>query len=298
MKHPLILMCLLAGFITGCNAVEAAPQPDAPEEIAFASSNAEVLQAYLDINSRTENIAYKILWANKDSCPQTAPQIGISVHTIMDYPAEMSELASENFGLGSSMQIRHVVPNSPASAAGLRAGDILQAIGPHALISGPSARQFYEGVSVLEMGKGEPVYKIRRADRSSDVTIIPDVLCGYNVELIYADHVNAYTDGEDILLTTELVATTEADISLALIIAHELAHATQGHMFRAPSKALEVEADYLGMRYLINAGYDGEQALAEWVANPFNHKERPELTHPSPKDRIAAMQRAINLSKK
>lgn len=297
-------LCLgiAALIMTGCEAVEASPQPDGsmPDEPSAETqthdiSQEEILSQYLYLNARTENIAYDILKSNLDSCPQKGPQIGISVHTILDYPDDIQPLARQSLGLGPLPQIRHVVSGSAAERAGLQAGDVIESIGEHKLVGGASARQFYDGVSQLEFGLGQTEFTIRRGESRQTINVIPDRLCGYDVELLFSDQVNAYTDGEGIWLTTELVSTTEKEISLALILAHELAHATEGHMFRRPSKGLEVEADFLGMQYLLNAGYDGELALTEWAANPFNHRERPEVSHPSPEDRVAAMQRAIDI---
>ena len=298
---PLKLTSTICTFLmmAGCHQVSASSQqieaPVAniqPESL----SDIDLLVEYLELNARAENVSYEILRANYLSCPQTAPQIGISVHTIRDYPEDMQAMVSEFLGVGDLPQIRHVVPASAADKAGLRSGDVVKSIGQYKLVGGASARQFYDGVSQLEFGLGQVSMEIMRGEETLAIDVRPDTLCGYAVEILVADFVNAYTDGEGIWLTTELLNATKDDLSLALIIAHELAHATQGHMFKQPTKALEVEADFIGMQYLLAAGYDGETALSNWIANPFNHEERAELTHPAPDDRIAAMQRALNIS--
>lgn len=294
LKTVSFILFLVLG--SSCQQVGAAPQEMTSSDEGSSVvevSDSDILREYLQLNARIENISYGILRANVDSCPQTAPHIGISVHMIRDYPENMQAIASNVTGVGELPQIRHVVEGSAAHTAGLRKGDTIESIGQHKLIEGGSARQFYEGVSRLEFSLGQVSMKILRGDEAITVKVLPEKLCGYAVELLVADYINAYTDGEGIWLTTELVNATEDDLSLALILAHELAHATEGHMFKNPTKALEVEADFIGMQYLLRAGLDGEAALASWIANPFNHEARAELTHPAPDERITAMKRAL-----
>jgi len=289
--------CLWLVGLLACSdqAATAAPQTadiDRPADIQ--NNDRDVLYQYLDLNARIETIAYKILRANARQCPQTEPGVGLHVQTIRDFPQDMQSLAAQELGVGDMPHVRHVVDGSSAAKSGFRRGDAILAIGDYDMIAGRSARQFFESVSRLEFTKGETRIKIDRGGEILMLNVRPETLCGYPVQLFYADFVNAYTDGEDIWVTTELLGQIESDISLALIVAHELAHATEGHIFQKPGKDLELTADRLGIKYLVRAGYDGQTAIAEWIANPYNHKPNAQVTHPSADERIAAMQAALS----
>jgi len=57
---------------------------------------------------------------------------------------------------------------------------------------------------------------------------------------------------------------------LAAVVAHALAHAQAGHTNADYSRAQEMEADRLGTRALVNAGYDAQRALEFW--NQFSSR--------------------------
>lgn len=253
----------------------------------------DVLQQFLDLNAALENTAYRILTANVSECPETGPTAGLFVHTSLDFPEDMRDEAKARLAIGPMPFVRHIVPGSPAEKSGLKVGDEILTIGDIDMIDGERSRQFYEVVSRGEWSTGATRLKYRRGDETETTQIVPQRSCAYPVQLFFADIVNAYTDGEEIWVTTELVNSIAEEESLAMIIAHELAHATQGHIFKTPTKAFELDADRLGMKYILAAGYDGDLALAQWTANPLNHKSQIEDTHPVFDERWRALDQAL-----
>lgn len=254
----------------------------------------DVLQQFLDLNATLENIAYKILTSNVANCPETGPSTGLHVHTTYDFPEGMRAEAMTRLSIGPTPFVRHIIPGSPAEKAGLKVGDEILSIAKIDMIEGERSRQFYEVVSRGEWTTGTTSITFKRGEKVDTTQLTPHLSCAYKVHLFFDDKVNAYTDGEEIWVTTELVNTIGAEESLAMIIAHELAHATEGHIFKTPTKEFELEADHLGMKYILAAGYDGQLALAQWTANPLNHKSQTEGTHPVFEERWRALDKALN----
>ncbi len=256
-----------------------------------------VLQQFLDLNSKLENTSYPLLKANIEDCAQTDNSIGIFAHTIHDFPEDMGALVSEKLGVKDTPFIRHILPGSPADKAGLKTGDEILAVNDVDMIKGDQARLFFETIGRSEFTQGQVVIKISRDGREKRVEVIPEKICGYPVQLFFSDDLNAYTDGDEIWVTTELVNRLSSEEGLALVIAHELAHATEGHIFETPTREFELEADRIGMSYLVKAGFDGNLALAEWAANPLNHKSQIGESHPSFEERWRVLDAALQAAK-
>jgi predicted Zn-dependent protease len=128
--------------------------------------------------------------------------------------------------------------------------------------------------------------------------------CAFPVQLGKERGLNAYADGEKVVIFPEMVLFTQTDDELAYIIAHELAHNIMGHVdstksnatvggllgsvidivaqsqgvntgggftklgaqsaVAAYSKDFEREADYIGMYIVARAGYDERPAPELW----------------------------------
>ena len=77
-------------------------------------------------------------------------------------------------------------------------------------------------------------------------------------------------------MTSGIMNFTQSDEELALIVAHELAHNTMGHVRKIVgnmiisgfatryARPFESEADYVGLYYLVRAGYNPEGAEKLW----------------------------------
>jgi len=280
--------------VTGLTACKKNPNQAAAQiEEPPLTGNAAVLQQYLDLNASLENTAYKILQANTDRCPEVSFETGMYVHTVRDYPETLKELVAEKLSLGEKPSIRHIVSGSPADRAGLKLGDKILSVNELEIVSGENARPFFETVMRRELLSGSMTLKVLRAGKTIERLVTAEKVCGYPVKLFFGDYVNAYTDGEEIWVTTELVETIGSEEGLAMIIAHEMAHATEGHIFKEPTRQFELDADRLGMIYLVKAGYDGRLALTQWTANPLNHKSQIGESHPNFEERWRVLDAAL-----
>ena len=268
--------------------VEVEPAPEVLPENAVGDFQA-LLDEYISLNQRLENIAYKILTANAASCPETSRGVGMKIHTVHDYPDEIQMHARVFLGLDEQPAVRIVADGSPAFIAGLKSGDRVLKLGDFSLVSGRNAGQFFDALSVREFRKPTTEMEILRGERKQLFKLLPEISCGYPGQVFYSEQVNAHTDGEEIWITSELMRQVENDISLALIFAHELAHATQGHVYTEPTKALELEADRLSLIYIKAAGYDPEEAVRLWRDNPLHHNRDQSQSHPTMSERLKVL---------
>jgi len=137
--------------------------------------------------------------------------------------------------------------------------------------------------------------------RSTSVTA-----CDYKPRLISSTAINAYADGRNITFTTAMMEFTQSENELAMIIGHELAHNTMGHIRKVIgnyifslgatryTRPFESEADYVGLYYLARAGYSTEgvedfwQRLAKVSPKSINRAK----THPTFPDRYLRIKAA------
>ena len=96
--------------------------------------------------------------------------------------------------------------------------------------------------------------------------------CQAPLILDYDEIPNAYTDGESIYITPSLLNQVD-DLSLSLIIAHELAHIVLKHVNQELSEKLEREADRTALYILARAGLDYRKAALQDVASKPPHKD-------------------------
>ena len=114
-----------------------------------------VLDEFTALNQRLERISARLKRANADLCRDIEANIGLSTHTLKDYPDELQPAARYYLGVGPDMSVRAVRQGSPADAAGLRAGDQIISVNTQSLtdglvranpdLSGPIAKALLQG---------------------------------------------------------------------------------------------------------------------------------------------------------
>ncbi len=152
--------------------------------------------------------------------------------------------------------------------------------------------------------------------------------CGYPVVFSEDDAVNAYADGEKVVVFSGLLRLLTADEELALVVAHEISHNTLGHITKKQlnsipgliadillasvgvysggafskatgnvfSKEFEAEADYSGLYILARAGMDISNAANLWrrmaAEHPGSIYAQYGASHPSSPERFIAIESA------
>lgn len=106
------------------------------------------------------------------------------------------------------------------------------------------------------------------------------------LRIVVRDTVNAYNDGNQIVIFTGLAKTLKNDDEIALVLGHEIAHGMLGHLSDNPPltihqgmaqndyiAVLEGSADKMGAVYMIKAGYDickGREIFKRWYLEEGN----------------------------
>jgi len=303
-KH--ILLLSFTFLLTGCAGVQTmAPQGSAPQiQAEQAKQKALAYESFVNAQSDLYRISLPILSSNAEFCGQnTRPATGISAWNIYAVPQEYRQTAQQLYGVGPTLMVQHVVPNSPGQKAGLRQGDLLLSINGRPIPRGENAtkaaQQLLDAAGYRQI---EITYNRGGTKRVS--TLTPVQACDYPVLLDNSSAINAYADGQKIVISRGITRFANNDSEIALVVAHELAHNTMGHVERLKQNTMtgslggfavdallgaagvntgnqfsriggaigqqrfsipfEQEADYVGMYYLARAGFPTGQVANFW----------------------------------
>jgi len=277
-------------------------------EIATADLEKETERQEIDALRQFEsdastllNIGWPVLTANADLCPKTRPSIGVKTHTLGTYPKAMRETAGQLFGADSKARIFPIANGSPAALAGFKRGDIIiNTEGEPAKLIG----------KIWETDLEDGIVTVKRGGATLDLDVTPVSACDYNLRLSQSSAINAFADGRNITVAAGMMEFVQSDSELALIIGHELAHNTMGHVPKSIlnyvvslggtryTRPFESEADYVGLYYLARAGYSPEGVEKFWqrlstVAPKSINRAKTHPTFPERYLRIQATQDEI-----
>ena len=153
-----------------------------------------------------------------------------------------------------------------------------------------------------------------------ETVVTPVEGCAYPVRLVHEDAINAYADGNAIYITLGMYRFARTDLELQAVIAHELAHNSEGHIAKTMgrgrlgalvdaaaaaygvdtegafsriamamfNKQFEREADYVSMYMLERAGVDASEASGLWRRMALEHPDSVIFagTHPTTAERF------------
>ncbi|MGY6552439.1 MAG: M48 family metalloprotease [Erythrobacter sp.] len=236
---------------------------------------------------RLYRIAYELGVANGDICDNPQMASGLKIHDIAAYEASYRAAAEKKFNLGHSFGIRYVIPNSVAYFSGLREGDVihhingfkvsdlfLERIQPQ-VASSDRVEGFEEWLGkALKIGPVE--VRFSREGQAMTTILAGKPFCGGQPVFYQTGGFNAWADGHRVAATDEIVKFTESDDELAFVVAHEMSHNILAHVSEKKgkfsllaslgigskkTKQHEIDADTLGTKMLLRAGYSHEGAL-------------------------------------
>ncbi|MEO1038551.1 MAG: M48 family metallopeptidase [Pseudomonadota bacterium] len=262
---------------------------------------------------RLTAIAWPIMTANAELCPRRTHMPGFRLTSHHEYSRELRGAAREHLDVEHRPRLQMVVAQSPAEAAGLRAGDRVEAIDSRA--TGPRARDWRRSLHHLERSARDGLVRltIRRDGALMEYEIELRPACSYAIEIQRSPVVNAFADGERIVILEGLIDFALNDEEIAFILAHELAHNVERHVQASQWNALaggaagllidvalasaglntgavfaeagmrvgaeayspefEAEADYLSLYYLARAGIPLDGVEAFWRRMADRHPE-------------------------
>lgn len=278
MKRALLILAALG---SAASALAADYIPQTENERAFMA----ILEEHQAYNTRLQNVAAPLLKANASLCPRTKRDIGMTVHTLSDYQPSLQPFAEVLIGASNRLSVRTVRAGSPADRAGLKTGDVIIGINGAFMPGGFTVQRFFEIATQNAFKEESAELKIKRGDNRLDINVMPETICDYPANVFFHDKANGHTDGEQIIITSELMKTVPDDVNLALIIAHEMVHAIEGHQRK--EKALELKVDRMALILMSRAEYDIDRAIGYWreAAHPHADYQETSKTHPSISER-------------
>jgi len=301
-------VCIAGGLLlAGCGGYRQ-QLPQISQEAVKAEQERQVAYSFETMITQTKRLqsaAFRVMTANTQYCGGSlAPAFGLSVLSLENLSETLRPVAASRLGLDNAVAIVHVVKDSPARRAGLAPGDRVVAV------AGQRIPEGLEGTKTLAqvLARAQPDRAIRfnvlRGGRELSFPLRPVAGCATRVVLSgQSERVAAHSPAR-IVVRRELLRYAVSDDELALVIAHELAHITQGHLrgsrrdraagelggfpvdarvtMPAPEKSAgifgrggppardvfsprqEIEADYVGMYFMARAGYDTAAVEPFW----------------------------------
>ena len=321
-----ILLVLLAA---GCAAPSLKPMTvSARQTSSEAQKQREIYtEDYVADLKRVRKVHWKLATKAVALCPRKAAALGAEILT--KPKGELGPAMEKLYGVGDEPTVLFVLEGGPAESAGLKPRDRVISI------DGIPAGQAKAIADRLRTASdGAPVSLPVVARRGSDTLVLavtPLPACDYPVAVDEQQSVNAYTDGERILVARGMVSFARTDEELALVIAHEMAHNTMHHIYakrrnesggmladialkflarglyqgsmltqaasHAYSPEFEAEADYVGLYMLASTGYAIDDAPKFWrrmaATNPASIADSHTSSHPSTAYRMAALEEAV-----
>lgn len=307
---------------------QAAPQ--APQVTPEMAAAADTLTRMATLQDRLYKVAAPLLIDNAALCTRHARNLlGFTAKNRYTYPGSYNDAAHAVLGMGERLQVTNVLAGSGAAKAGLRNGDALVAAGGKPLPTGPTALSQAGAVfgPIVQKQASLPL-TIERRGQQRDLTIPVTRACAFGIELGNADNVNAYADGQRVMVTRGMMDFVRSDEELAFVVARTMAHNMLNHAARqrnaatigsiidnltriapdtsmligsggikAMPAALDAAADRLAVYLLARADYRVEGVSGFWrrfaETYPATVLNGHTANHPALAQRTAAIDKAV-----
>ncbi|MFC0102551.1 M48 family metallopeptidase [Sphingopyxis terrae] len=283
---------------------------------AAAMTEPSPYPALAALEARVATIGYRLTTGNAPWCARVQPQFGWLWGDPRLYSDAQRPAAEAAYGAASTDTpfLAAVAAGSPAAAAGLHAGSLVQGLPGSAPPQGEGSDPYARIAALERLFAGLPSDRPTMLDTGkAPVRIVPVVGCATDFRVDARDRPDGAADGRLVVISAGLAQFAKDDAELATAIAHELAHNILGHRARLDAagvdrgllqqfgrnarlfKQTEIEADRLSPWLMANAGYDPRAAVRFWTA--FGQRAgRPLLqagTHPRWQDRAASIEKEV-----
>jgi len=299
MRPTAFIAFFLSSLLTSCAGLDT-HLPDIAAPDLAAETQLQETEALRKIESDTAtllNAGWPVLTANAALCPETRAAIGVKTHSLKSYSKRLRSAAGRVLGADEHPRIFHIADGSPAALAGFKRGDIiLNDENEPAKLSSNAWDKLLADNEIT----------VRRGSEEMTLNVAPTISCDYNLRLSGRSLINAFADGRNITVTAGMMDFVQSDSELALIVGHELAHNTMGHIRKVLgnyivsfggtryTRPFESEADYVGLYYLVRAGYSPEGVESFWqrLATKAPRGINRAKTHPTFPDRYLRIKAA------
>ena len=308
------------------------PDPnDAAVALEAEKQRKFAIEEALSNQKRLYDVSWPILNAGLPMCRDRVRwAIGAFFSNKYDFPQDMRDTAISYLDMGDVPKVLTVISESPAALAGLEEGDVVLKINDKEVPVGENASKKLSELMKNELIDGQKItLVIRHEGIQETLNISPIKICDYPVLVVNKDDVNAYADGNNIIVNQGMMDFADTDQELSLVVAHELAHNSMRHIEAkkanyaigfifdillagltgvdlgirgltagAYSKEFEAEADYVGMYIMGRADMNIENAPVFWrrmgTRNPQSIQDNYLASHPSTPERFVSLEDTIN----
>ncbi|MBS1258486.1 MAG: Beta-barrel assembly-enhancing protease [Candidatus Scalindua arabica] len=314
----IILSIILAAFllVTGCASTNTGP-PLSKDELKKLEEEIELLATEIYINDSVMvwKCGLDVLSIMPEGVFKNRAVIGALSVDNTEEIARYYKLPTEE-----GCVVIGVMDDYTAGLVGIRQGDIIKEV------DGKKIKD--SGDVDFEAGSSSTVIVERAGERLS-FNVSPKEMPYVRIRLKQTSKINAYAKFTGIEFTSGMVHFVEDEDELAIIMGHELAHLTSKHLPKnisvaalcgtlggltgpfapwttqalyAPySRKNEREADYIGLIYAHNAGYDIEKGAALWkrfaLEIPKSRSKSFLRSHPASPERILRVRKVVELIK-
>ncbi len=305
-------------------------EPAQPVISAKMAAAMETLSKMAALQERLYRVAAPLLVNNAELCKNQARNLlGFTAKNRYSYPGEFNEAARAALGLEDRLEVTGVLTGSGAARAGLRKGDGLLAAEGKPLPSGPNAETAAAGVfGPLVANHAALKLTIMRDATRQDLTVPVTRACAIRVDLGNSDNVNAYADGQRVMVTRGMLHFAQSDEELAYVMAKDMAHTILGHAasqrqastigsmienlanirpdlsmligtagLKPMPQELDAQADTLALYLLVRAGYGIDSVHVFWkrlaASYPATVLNGYVANHPGTAHRLAAIDKGV-----
>jgi hypothetical protein len=235
-------------------------------------------------------VAWRLAVAGAPLCATHYPATGMLLHHLPEYAAADRPGQIRLYGLDRGPGVLTVLAGSPAAQAGLVAGDVLLSVNgtpfpsPARMAAESDSKKWRKQVKASELQleqaltAGPARLRVLREGREIDATLGSTPACLGRIRLAVSPQMNAFSQGDYVVMTTGMLGYLRSDDELAVVLGHELSHDILGHPAMDTGDKLlasfgvntatywkrEEAADRLGLRLMHAAGYDLNAAIPFW----------------------------------
>ena len=235
-----VIFLLLA--LTACMG-PATSRPVVDEAFVAAEKERQKQLVLKTANQRTKRLwtaALPILYANVEMCgEQVAWNHNGSMLNSYHLTSDEYQQASIALGIHALPTVGLVVDGSPVHVAGFKEGDVVVAVNGRRVPTPTNMKSARKSIEMVVDGSAQPTsaMTVLRHGRETTLEVNNRLACDYPVVLLPDDELNAFADGENIYITAGMLRFLESELELQAVLAHELAHNTEGHIRKKKANA-------------------------------------------------------------
>ena len=239
-----LAMAAAAATLSGCSTLQSQPAApaQAPSVVSTATEAPPVVTAKMAaarqqlsqmvaLQDRLYRVAGPLLINNADLCrTQARNLLGFTAKNKYSYSGEFVDAAQAVLNYGDRLEVASVLAGSGAARAGLRKGDVLVAADGKLLPVGSNAETEAAAVlGPLVTNNKILTLTIARGGSNQQLRVPVTRACAFKIDIGNADNVNAYSDGQRVMITRGMVNFAQSDEAIAYVLAKDIAHNVLGH---------------------------------------------------------------------